>query len=147
MSIHNRGLGNTEQRKSLEFSLGSAALSNGETGVLSFVPFPCVIEAAQIAAFSVESAANLLFTVSRFIAGQGMTTWALGSTFAVRDFGVSGVLSSGVSLPMSGSTLNLLMTNDVLGYQVGGGATAGVFGIAGCFVVKPLQDVKVFLNL
>lgn len=142
MSIHNRGLGVTEMRKTLDFSLGSLALTTGETGVLACVPFPCLLDGAQISAFSVTSDVNLLFTVRRFIVGTGATTYNLGSTFAPRDFGTSGVFANGISLPVSGSTLLQLMPNDVLGYQVGGGATAGIFGFAGSFVVRPVQDVK-----
>ena len=146
MSIHNRNLGETEQRKALNFSLGNAAFSQGETGVLAFVPFPCVLQAANIATMSLDGSPNLILTCSRFIVGAGVTTFSIGSTFSLSAFGTSGVLTSGISLPAVGdSTLNL-MANDVLGYQVGSGSTLGAFGVAGCFVVKPLQDVKRFLG-
>jgi hypothetical protein len=75
-----------------------------------------------------------------------MTTITLVSGFVPVSYGVSGFASSGLSLPASGSTLLNLMQGDILGYQVGGGATAGIFGLAGCFVVQPTQDIKVFLG-
>lgn len=145
MAVLQRTL-DSSQKESFSFR-SDVALTTGETGVLSYVPYPCVLKAANIASFSIEADPNLLLTVSRFIVGAGITTWNLGSTFSLRDFGISGVLSSGISLPVSGSTLNILMQNDVIGYVVGGGATAGAFGVAGCFVVSPIQDVKVFLGL
>lgn len=145
MSVHNRTLGDDEQRKALYFNQ-NVALTSGETGVLKMIPFPCVLQGAQIAAFSVASNVNLLLTVSRFIPGTGFTTFNIGSTFAPPSFGTSGVPASGVSLPAAGNTLLILTANDVVGYQVGGGATAAIFGLAGCLVVKPLQDVKVFIG-
>lgn len=145
MSIHNRSLGNTEQRKDIRF-VNNQSMTNGETGVLSYIPYPCTLQACQLAAFSLESNPNLLLTVSRFIVGQGMTTYNIGSTFSPNSFGTSGVITAGISLPASGSSLLLLMANDVLGYVVGGGATAGVFGLVGSFVVQPQQDVRSYLS-
>jgi hypothetical protein len=145
MSVQNRSLGPSEQKRALQFN-HNVALTTGETGVLQMIPFPCVLEGAQVAAFSVVSDVNLMLTVSRFIVGTGVTTFNLGSTFAPPSFGTSGLPASGVSLPVSGNTLLLLMPNDIVGYQVGGGATAAIFGLAGSLVVRPLQDVKVFLG-
>ncbi len=145
MAVVNRTLDGSEQSKVLPFAR-ETAITSGETGILSLVPFQCVLQAAQLAAYSVESNPNLLLKVNRFIVGQGFTSWNIGSTFAVRDFGVSGVLTSGVSLPAAGSTLLQLMANDTLVYLAGGGSTAAIFGVAGCFVVKPMQDIRVFLG-
>ncbi len=142
MSIHNSGLGPSQQREHFVFQNFGLALTSGDTGVLALVPFPCVMDAAQIATFSVESNPNLILTVTRFITGFGVTTWNLGTTFAARSFGTSGALNSGVSLPASGSSLLQLMTNDVVGYVVGGGSTAGIFGVAGDIVLRPIQDVR-----
>src|SRR5690348_10123140 len=133
MSIHNRSLGETEQRKTLQFALGNAAFSQGETGVLAYVPFPCNLSAANIATIALNGAPNLLLTASRFIVGAGVTTWAIGSTFDLRAFGTSGVLDSGISLPAAGSDTLKLMANDVLGYVVGTGSTLAAFGVAGVF--------------
>ena len=147
MGIANRTKEISEQRISLPFTFGSAALTTGETGVLSYVPFNCVLQGAQVAAFSVEADPNLLLTVSQFIPGTGVTTFSIGTTFAAIDFGISGIATAGLSLPIAGNTLLNLMANDVLGYVVGGGSTAGIFGLAGCFVVKPSQDIKVYLGI
>ncbi len=142
MSIHNRTLGASEQRHALPFSNFSLALTSGETGVISLIPYPCTLDAAQVAAFSIQSNPNLLLTVTRFIPGAGVTTWNVGSTFAPPNYGTSGVLTVGISLPAIGSPLLLLAAGDVAGYVVGGGSTAGIFGLAGCLVVRPMQDVK-----
>lgn len=142
MSIHNRSLGPTEQRHGLHFNNFSLSLTSGETGVLAIIPYPCALDAAQLAAFSVASNPNLILTVQRFVTGLGVTVWNLGSTFAVRSFGTSGIPVNGISLPASGSTLLNLTAGDVVGYLVGGGATASVNGMAGCLVVRPVQDVK-----
>lgn len=146
MGITNRANNASQQRVPLNF-IDNVGLTSGQTGVLAYVPFPCVLNAAQVAAFSIASAPNLLLTVSRFIVGAGVTTWNLGSTFLPNSFGTSGVLGSGISLPASGSTLNILTANDVLGFVVGGGSTAAIYGLAGCFVVEPIQDSRVFLGL
>jgi len=146
MSIVNRTKDLSEQKSVLSFQNFSLALTTGETGVLSHVPYPCTLNAAQLAAFSVVTGANLLLTVNRFIPGAGFTAFALGSTFLPASYGTSGVLANGISLPASGSAELKLMANDVLGYVVGGGASTGIFGMAGSFVVTPSQDIKTYFG-
>lgn len=145
MGVINRTLEPSQKRDFISFQR-FVALTSGETGVLCHVPFPCHISAFQIAAFSVQADVNLRFTVNRFIPGTGFTNFSLGSTFVPYDYGVSGVLVSGVSLPASASSLMLLVPNDVVGYIVGGGVTASINGLSGCFVIRPLQDEKRYLG-
>lgn len=146
MAIVSRTQDSSAQKQVLSYSNFSSALSNGETGVIAHIPYPCKLVAANFAAFSLESTPNLLLTASRFIVGTGFTTWVLGTTFSPADYGISGVLTSGVSLPVAGSTLLMLMPNDVIGYVVGGGSTAGIFGMCGSLVVQPTQDVRTYLG-
>lgn len=147
MSILNRTLDGSQQRQAFHFN-SNEAITAGTTGVLAYVPYPCVLQAAQIAAFNAQADINLLLTVTRFIVGTGVTTITLGSTFAPSVFGTSGVLAAGISLPASGSTLLNLMSNDVLGYVAGGtGSTAAIFSYSGCFVARAVQDSRVFLGL
>ena len=147
MAIINRTNDITQQRVSLQFSNFSSALTAGETGVIGYIPCPCHVHAANIAAFSVSSAPSFALTVNRFIVGSGVTSYILGSTFAVPSFGTSGVLAAGISLPVLGTTSMILMTNDVLGYIVGGsGGTNAIYGLAGTVVLRPIQDIKSFLN-
>lgn len=148
MSIKNRTMGDGEKRQCLDIS-NNQAMTAGETGILAMIPFSCTLDVAQIAAFNIEGSANLAFNVSRFIPGQGLTTFFLGTTFVPPTFGTSGVLTNGVSiLPAIGSTV-LLLPNDIIGYQVGssGGSTSAIMGIVGQFVVKPIQDVVSHLGL
>lgn len=121
-------------------------VSGGETGVIGHIPFPCALEAIQLASFSVAGSLNLLLQVQRFIPGSGVTVFNIGSTFVPPSFGTSGVIPSGVSLPASGSSLLQLMANDVLSYLSGGGGTAMIQGLAGSIVVRPVQDIRVYLN-
>lgn len=145
MAVVNRTLDASNQKFPVSVAI-NGAITNGETGVLVHVPFPCTLEAANLASFNTTASFNMLIRVSRFIPGTGATTWVLGSTFAPPAFGTSGVIPSGISLPASGSTLLNLMPNDVIGYLADGGATVAVYGLTGCFILKPVQDIRVFLN-
>lgn len=145
MAIVARSLDASTDKGLLDFQC-NGALTNGETGILAMVPYPCNLNAAQLAAFNPSAGAYLMLTIQRFIPGSGVTNWVLGSTFVPPAFGTSGVVSGGVSLPPNGSTLMALMANDVLGYQVGGGVTVGIYGMVGQFVVSPVQDVTKYLG-
>lgn len=144
MAIVNRTLDSSEQIRPLTI-LKEIEMTNGETGPLCHIPYPCVLKAVQLAAFDVN-AGNLLLSIQRFIVGSGYTNIVLGSTFVPNSFGTSGVLTSGVSLPASGSTLRILLANDVLSYQVGGGASAMIGKTVGVVAIQPIQDLKVYLG-
>ena len=144
MGLNNRGKDSSEQKYPISFRSGD--VSNGETGVIGYIPFPCVLEAGNIAAMGVGGTPDVLLTLQRFIVGTGVTIFNIGSTFQPSVYGTSGVLPSGVSLPAVGNTLLMLLPGDILGYQIGGGSTVGIWGMGGCFVVKPLQDIKVYLQ-
>lgn len=120
--------------------------TNGDTGMICHIPWPSTIKAMNIAFLNPTPQVTVLFTVSRFIVGTGATTWNLGTTFIPQSYGTSGLPLLGVSLPPQASTLMMLMPNDILGYQIGGGATAGLFGMFGSVVVQPLQDVTTFMG-
>lgn len=141
MAINNSGFATSEKRRHLTFSNFNLAAANGETGVLQIVPFAGTLDSAQIAFFNISSNPSFMLTASRFIVGQGFTSWNIGSTFAIPAFGTSGVLASGISLPASGSTLLQLMKNDVIGYAVGGSGSV-VGGMCGDLVINAIQDVK-----
>ncbi len=141
MGIINRAKDITDKHEGMPFAFANLSFSNGETGVLAYVPFPCNLRDANIATFSVVGSINLILTVNRFIVGAGFTSYTVGSTFALRSFGTSGVFASGLSLPAFGSTLLQLMPNDVIGYLVAGGSTASCSGIAGNIILTKTQDV------
>lgn len=146
MSFVNRTKNVTEKREAYSFSLDKALdTSTGQTGPLMYVPYPCVLVAANYAAFGASGSPVMLITNSRFIPGAGLTVFNIGSTFTLTSFGTSGVLTSGVSLPATGSTLMRLMPNDILGYYISG-ATVAVTGLQGQFVMTAIQDVKSYLG-
>jgi hypothetical protein len=130
----------------MPMSFSAADLSNADAGIIGYIPFACSIEAVNMSATAVAAIPHLLLKVDRFIVGTGLTTINIGSTFLPYVYGTSGVPTAGVSLPASGNTLLQLIAGDKLGYVVGGGSTVGIFGLHGCVVLKPLQDIKVFLN-
>lgn len=121
-------------------------LIDSDTGVMAMIPLPAKLEVANFAAINPNSAVTIQFFVTRFIAGSGFTSWSLCSAYNPPDFQSSGIIHAGVSLPGSGSTLCALMPNDILAYQIGGGASATIGGFIGSFVIRPIQDVKTFLG-
>ena len=146
MGVTNRSEDTSLQKYILDISI-NGALTNGETGVMGYIPCPGVIQAGNLACYNTTAGAYLLLSVQRFVVGQGLTTINLGSTFAPPAFGTSGVIpGNGISLPVAGSTLLNVMAHDVIAYQVGGGATVAIYGLAGAIIVKPIQDVVKYLG-
>lgn len=139
MAIINRTLDTSEQRKTVQVQAG--AVATGVTGIICQVPYPCVLEAGEIAAFGLSGAPNYSLVVNRFIAGTGFTaiTVAVGTSNVPSAFGTSGPFA--MVLPASGSTLLNLLANDVLMYQSGVASTA-VTGLNIGVVLRPIQDVK-----
>lgn len=142
MAVINRTKDSSEKREAIHWRQ-QLALTTGETGVISYIPYPCVLRAANVGCLdNPAGAANIFLTVNRFIVGTGATVFAVGSTFVPPIFGTSGSIAAGISLP---ATQNL-MAGDVLGYQVGGGSSAYISGMAGAFVIEAVQDAKAFLG-
>jgi hypothetical protein len=144
VGIKNTGLHVSEQRK--ELTAGAAAVATGVTGILSHVPWPCVVEAGQAAAFGTSGSPTVQFFINRFIVGSGITTIQIGSTSALVAYGTSGVLANGLSLPAAGATTLNLQANDVLMYQTGG-ANSAVTGLSLKLVVRPLQELRTYFGL
>lgn len=148
MAIHSGGFGGSEQRRTLVFSDLDAALTNGSTGTFAFIPFPCTLDAFAFSAMNIGSAPVMSLIVNRFIPGVGATAITIGNNITVTAFGTSGAmvggvtssLCNGVSLLASVGITNVLFPGDVFGYQMSGGTTAAIFGIAGYCCVKTIQD-------
>ena len=142
MSVVNRTLDASEQRKTINVAYG--AMATGVTSMVAVVPWPCVLEAGQIAAFGLSGAPSYALSLQRFIAGTGFTTIviATGTSNLPPAFGTSGVGISGMILPASGSTLLNLLANDVLALTSGVSNTA-VTGLIVSLVLRPIQDQKV----
>ncbi len=144
MAVVNRTKDVSEQRVTFRHQWG--AVATGVTGIVAQIPYPCVLEGGQIAAFGLSGAPNYTLTVNRFIAGAGATAIvvAVGTSNVPSAFGTSGVAATGASgIVMSwGSTLMNLLPNDVIMYTSGVANTA-VTGLAISLVVRPTQDIKV----
>jgi len=139
MAIQNRTLDPAEQRKVYEVAAG--AVATGVTGIVAYVPYPCLLDAGSIAAFGLSGSPNYSLVVNRFIVGAGVTaiTVAVGTSNVPSAFGTSGAFQ--MVLPASGSTLLQLQANDVLMYQSGVANTA-VTGLSIGVVLRPIQDIK-----
>lgn len=142
MGIINKNLGKSQRREVIQNEW--SALANGSTIVAAVVPYPSILEVVQMYGFGLSGAPTVQVIVNRFIPGTGFTAFNLGSTMALPAFGTSGVLSltMGFSLPQIGSTLTLLLVNDVVMIQTGGGSSAAVTGLCGAVVLEPIQDAK-----
>lgn len=150
MSVLNRTLDITEQRKVLGLpNLKAADLTNGITSVIGVVPWPCVLDSAQIAMTGISGAPNYQINVDRFIAGTGFTTiiLATGTSNTPPAYGTSGVGISGMILAPTGSTLLNLLANDMLMLTTGGGVAAAAKAASVSVVLIPLQDSKVHFGI
>jgi hypothetical protein len=146
MSVLNRTLDVSEQRKVFEVQTG--AMATGVTTVVGIVPYPSVLDAAQIVAYGTSGAPTYQLNVDRFIVGTGFTTiiLATGSSNTPPAFGTSGLGASGMIKAADGSTLLNLLANDVL-VLTSGGSNAAAKALAVGVVLKPIQDVKVHFGL
>ena len=148
MAVINRTKDVTEQRKIFTYSAG--AFATGVTATVMHVPYPCLLESGQIAAFGLSGAPNYALYINRFIVGTGATAIlvATGTSNTPSAFGTSGIAGTGASgIVMAwGSTLMNLLPNDVVMIQSGVANTA-VTGIAVTLVAKPVQDIKVHFGL
>jgi hypothetical protein len=157
MGIINRTKDASEQRERffvpIQGSFGlSPGIPTGSTFMAAIVPYACVIEEAQLAAFGVSGSPTFNLALSRFITGTGFTTWILasGSSNIPAIYGTSGPGSFGAStfggsgmllLNASGSTLNILVANDVLSVTVAGSNASATSAVVG-FVLRPTSDIK-----
>ncbi len=139
MAIVNRTLDSSEQRKDIVMSYG--AIATGVTSVIAIVPWPCVLEKAQFAAFGVSGSPTATIVVQRFITGTGFTAISLSGANALPAFGTSGVIAVGASLLATGSTLLQLQANDVLSL-LSGGANSAVTNLGIGVVLRPIQDIR-----
>lgn len=139
MAIVNRSLDISEQYKVLSANYG--VVPTGATLSIAQIACPGVLKAVQLASFGASGSPVGLFTLQRFIAGAGLTVFEMGSTFAFRVFGTSGVLTSGVSLPAVGSTLLNVQANDVLCLTLTG-ANSALMTVSVNAVLQPTQDIR-----
>lgn len=152
MAVVNRTLDATEQRKIMSVAVSGTSgipIITGTTLLIGVVPWPCTLDAGQLACFGQSGAPTVALAVQRFIPGTGATSYviATGTSNLPPAFGTSGVGISAMILPAAGSTLLNLLANDVLHLVVAGGAGAACTGIVGSLVLKPIQDIKTNFGL
>lgn len=146
MAIVNRDLGHSEQRKNYRTSI--SALATGVTTIVGTIPCNMNLDAAQAVAFGLSGSPVYLLSVNRFIVGTGFTTIAIGTSFAPVEFGTSGVQGAtfGISLPIIGSTVTSLLTNDML-ILTSGGANSAVKALEVSLVLRPIVDINRYFNI
>ena len=146
MAVVNRTLDPSQQRTVMHLALG--AVATGVTSIVGIVPWPCVIDATQLALNGVSATPTYELGVNRFIVGSGFTYLiiAKGTSNALAyDYGVSGVVSTGMFQAAAGSTLLNLQANDQL-VLTSGGSGAAVKSLAiGC-VLRPIKDIKKYFG-
>lgn len=140
MAIVNRSLDASEQRKTFNFKW-NAVVGTGATVVVGAVPYPSVIEGAQMAAYGLSGSPTWTLKIHRFIVGTGATYFAVSGAMSPSAFGTSGVQAAGLSLLASGNTLLNLLPNDVLMVETAG-ANSAVLSGALSVVLRPIQDIK-----
>lgn len=141
MAIINRDLSPSAQRMTVQQEYAAANLVNGSTNIVGMIPFPASVDFATYGSNGVSGSPVFTLFVQRFIAGTGLTTFALGSSQGVRAFGTSGVVATGISLPQIGSTVSTLQANDMVIMTVGGGASAAQLNMSVSLVLRPIQDI------
>lgn len=150
MAIVNRTKDASEQR--IVLTAANAATATGVTLTAGVVPWPSVIDVAQVAAWGLSAAPSYELAVNRFIVGTGFTTIVLGkgTSNIIAEYGTSGPGAfgglSGMILVSSGSTLAQLLPNDVLTITSGVSNSAAK-GVAVSIALRPTQDIKVHFGL
>lgn len=146
MAIVNRSKDITEQRTVLPYA--QTATATAVTLTIGVVPWPSLVDTAQVAAWGLSGAPSYELAVNRFIVGTGFTTIVLakGTSNVVAEYGTSGPgafggLSAMVCIANS-STLAQLLPNDVLTITTGVANTAAK-GVAFSVALRPTQDIKV----
>lgn len=152
MPIINRELDTTQRRTTYEF-YSAAGVATGVTGLVCIVPYPASIDGMQVFAAGVSGTPQFQLIVNRFTPGVGLSTFNIGSTFAMIAFGTSGmgalgtsVLPLNASFPIQGSTATTLQANDVIMFQTGG-TNAAVTGFGIELIIRPLNDITKFFGL
>ena len=141
MGVVNKVLHSSEQRKTIDHAWKN--VPTGATYIVGSVANGGVAEAVQYMAYGVSGSPTGFLTIHRFIAGAGLTVIPMGSTFALRDFGVSGVVAFGVSMPAAGVTV---LVNDLVMYT-SGAANSAADQIELTIVMKPLENVRTYFGI
>lgn len=144
MPILNRDNATSEQRAELGGQINSAV--TGASYFIGIIAYPCVFEAATIAAAGLSGAPQYMLNVSRMVAGSGVTVFALGiSNLIALEQGLSGPVEwAGVRT--AGSTLLILQKDDLITVSSSVANTAAL-QVNVAFVVRKTQDIVQHFSL
>lgn len=137
MPIINQNLDITEKRQAVSTVFG--AFATGATQLVQLVPYTCLLQGFNLAAFGISGTPTYSLSVYRSTSG-GQTTIPLGISLAAQAFGTSGPVGASISAP--GVTL---LAGDALLLVSGTADSAIATGIASPCIVA-LADFKSYQN-
>lgn len=137
MPIINQNLDASEKKVSQDVVIG--AFATGATQLLQIVPYTCLLQGMNLAAFGISGTPTYSLSVMRSTSG-GLTAIPLGVSLAAQAFGTSGPVGASISGP--GVTL---LAGDVL-HMVSGGADSAIASGVASVCVSALADIKSYQN-
>lgn len=137
MPIINQNLDVSEKKNEETVVLG--AVATGVTSLIKLVPFNCLLQGFNLAAFGLSGAPTYSLSVYRATSG-GLTSIPLGISLTAQAFGTSGPI--GATISGAGVTL---LSGDALFMISGTADTAIASGLASC-VYSALADFKSYQN-
>ncbi len=138
MGVTNRSLDVSEKNRILQVNYGLTA--TGKVLNVAMIPYPCVLQAAVLAAKGVSNAMTVQLKVDRFIVGSGATTIIGGATTLISQaVGTSGIQS--FVLAAAGSSFLSLQQGDVVTATTAV-ANAAADDVSIGLVVQAVQDIK-----
>lgn len=148
MAIQNRDCATAQQRDVLHLSAKSATfVVTGTSYTLGVVPYPCALQAVQVAAYGLSGAPGYMIQAHRWL-GTAATLIDLGLSamlVAVAP-GISGAAQGWSGIRTLGSSLLLLQTGDVLKVTTSVANTAAA-ELCVALVVQKTQDIVSQLGL
>lgn len=146
MSIVNRDLGVSEQRKEWEYS-NNGSFVTGASNILFNVPYACNAQALEVAALGVSGAPQLDFKVLRWTsAGSTIFTMGISNMIVAANVGVSGPALGWSGIATLGSSLLALQRGDVICATMSVANTA-ILQMSAVLVVQRASDIVSSLGL
>lgn len=135
MGVANRDFDVSEKNRVFNFKANNTV--TGSTYMLGVVPYQSQLFQAVQAVNGISGSPNHSIWVQRFIAGAGITSFAVGASLVSVAYGTSGCQTFGITNTAS----NLLQTGDVLMLAVAA-SNAAVLEVSVGLVLQALQDIK-----
>lgn len=135
MAICNRDLDSTEQIAAYQAQVSNSVTA--ATYLLGVIPYQSQLAAAMIAVSGVSGAPNHSLWVQRFIAGAGVTSFAVGASLVSTTFGTSGAQT----FTIQGAGLTGLLAGDALVLSTAA-ANTGCERVSVGYAIQALQDLR-----